>query len=230
MQIVSIIEKEWLNGIKHFSTKVKVNANMYYMAYKDQLILTGELDDVGAPIRKNSGDSYRLGLEIDATVAVLNNLIIRPNVTISTNKNKDFFFKRDGVLTSLGNTNIAFSPGFIAGNIVSFVPMKNLQISFLSKFVGEQYMANIDAEGSKLKSYFTNDLKVSYEIIPKSVFKSIYLSALVSNIFDYKYISNGYFYTYDDDYSNPPAITTIEGAGYYPQAGINFLVGLSLKF
>ena len=217
-------------GLRHVSTKVKVNANMYYMAYKDQLILTGELDDVGAPIRKNSGDSYRLGLEIDATVAVLNNLIIRPNVTISTNKNKDFFFKRDGVLTSLGNTNIAFSPGFIAGNIVSFVPMKNLQISFLSKFVGEQYMANIDAEGSKLKSYFTNDLKVSYEIIPKSVFKSIYLSALVSNIFDYKYISNGYFYTYDDDYSNPPAITTIEGAGYYPQAGINFLVGLSLKF
>ena len=217
-------------GLRHVSTKVKVNANMYYMAYKDQLILTGELDDVGAPIHKNSGDSYRLGLEIDATVAVLNNLIIRPNVTISTNKNKDFFFKRDGVLTSLGNTNIAFSPGFIAGNIVSFVPMKNLQISFLSKFVGEQYMANIDAEGSKLKSYFTNDLKVSYEIIPKSVFKSIYLSALVSNIFDYKYISNGYFYTYDDDYSNPPAITTIEGAGYYPQAGINFLVGLSLKF
>lgn len=217
-------------GLRHVSTKVKVNANMYYMAYKDQLILTGELDDVGAPIRKNSGDSYRLGLEIDATVAVLNNLIIRPNVTISTNKNKDFFFKRDGVLTSLGNTNIAFSPGFIAGNIVSFVPMKNLQISFLSKFVGEQYMANIDAEGSKLKSYFTNDLNVSYEIIPKSVFKSIYLSALVSNIFDYKYISNGYFYTYDDDYSNPPAITTIEGAGYYPQAGINFLVGLSLKF
>ena len=217
-------------GLRHVDSKVKLNANIYYMAYKDQLIVTGALDDVGAPIRENSGDSYRLGVELDATISILDNLFIRPNVTVSTNKNKDFFFKRDGVLTSLGNTNIAFSPDFIAGNIVSFVPMTNLQISFLSKFVGEQYMANIDAKGSKLKSYFTNDLNVSYEIIPKSVFKSIYLSALVSNIFDYKYISNGFFYTYDDDYTNPPAIATIEGAGYYPQAGINFLVGMTLKF
>lgn len=217
-------------GLRHVDSKIKLNANIYYMAYKDQLIVTGALDDVGAPIRENSGDSYRLGVELDATISILDNLFIRPNATISANKNKDFFFKRDGVLTSLGNTNIAFSPDFIAGNIVSFVPMKNLQISFLSKFVGEQYMANIDAEGSKLKSYFTNDLNVSYEIVPRSVFKSIYLSALVNNIFDYKYISKGFFYTFDDDESNPPAIATIEGAGYYPQAGINFLVGLTLKF
>ena len=217
-------------GLRHNSEKLKLNANVYYMAYKDQLILTGELDDVGAPIRKNSGDSYRLGLELDATIAVLDNLIIRPNMTISTNKNKDFYFTRDGVLTALGNTDIAYSPDFIAGNIITFLPTTNFQVSFLSKFVGEQYMGNIDSEGSKLKSYFVNDLNVSYEFKPKSVFKSILLTGLVNNIFDYKYISNGYFYTYDDDYSNPPAVTTIEGAGYYPQAGINFLVGLTLKF
>lgn len=217
-------------GLRHVDTKVKFNANLYYMAYKDQLIVTGAIDDVGAPVRENSGDSYRLGLEIDATIAILDNVFIRPNATISTNKNKDFFFKRDGVLTALGNTNIAFSPDFIAGNSVSFIPVKNFQISFLSKFVGEQYMANIDSKGSKLKSYFTNDLNLSYEFIPKAVFKSIYLSALVNNIFDYKYVSNGFFFTYEDDYSNPPAVKTIEGAGYYPQAGINFLIGLTLKF
>jgi iron complex outermembrane receptor protein len=84
------------------------------------LILTGALDDVD--IRENSGDSYRLGLELDATIAVLDNLIIRPNMTISSNKNKDFFFSRDGVLTALGNTNIAYSPDFIAGNIITFLP------------------------------------------------------------------------------------------------------------
>jgi iron complex outermembrane receptor protein len=72
-------------------------------------------------------------------------------------------------------------------------------------------------------------LNFSYEFKPKSVFKAIVLNGLVNNIFDYKYISNGYFYTYDDDFSNPPAVTTIEGAGYYPQAGINFLLGLTLK-
>jgi iron complex outermembrane receptor protein len=217
-------------GLRHSSEKVKFNANLYYMGYKDQLILTGALDDVGAPIRKNSGDSYRLGLEIDATVAVLDNLIIRPNVTLSTNKNKDFFFTRDGVLTALGNTNIAYSPDIIVGNVITFLPKNNVQISFLSKFVGEQYMGNIDSEGSKLRSYFVNDLNASYEIKPKSVFKVIVLSVLVNNIFDYKYVSNGYFYTFDDDYSNPPAVKTIEGAGYYPQAGINFLAGLTLKF
>lgn len=217
-------------GLRHTTEKVKFNANIYYMAYKDQLILTGALDDVGSPIRKNSGDSYRLGLEIDATIAVLDNLFIRPNMTISTNKNKDFYFQRDGVLTSLGNTNIAYSPDFIAGNIITFLPVKKLQVSFLSKIVGEQYMGNIDSEGSKLKAYYTSDLSISYELKPKSVFESILFSGLVNNIFDYKYVSNGYFYTYDDDYSNPPAITTIEGAGYYPQAGINFLVGITLKF
>jgi iron complex outermembrane receptor protein len=217
-------------GLRHNTAKVKLNANVYYMAYKDQLILTGELDDVGAPIRKNSGDSYRLGLEVDATIALSDKLIIRPNFTISSNKNKDFRFERDGVLTALGNTNIAYSPNFIAGNIVTFLPVTNFQVSFLSKIVGEQYMGNIDSEGSKLKSYFVNDLNVSYEFTPKSVFKSILLTGLVNNIFDYSYVSNGYFYTYDDNYSDPNQITTIEGAGYYPQAGINFLVGLTLKF
>jgi iron complex outermembrane receptor protein len=217
-------------GLRHNTAKVKLNANVYYMAYKDQLILTGALDDVGAPVRKNSGDSYRLGLELDATIAVLDNLIIRPNITISTNKNKDFRFERDGVLTALGNTNIAYSPNFIAGNILTFLPLSNFQVSLLSKIVGEQYMGNIDSEGSKLNSYFVNDLNISYEFKPKSVFKSILLTGLVNNIFDYKYVSNGYFYTYDDNWSDPNQITTIEGAGYYPQAGINFLVGLTLKF
>jgi iron complex outermembrane receptor protein len=216
-------------GLRHASSKVKLNANVYYMAYKDQLILTGELDDVGSPIRENSGDSYRLGLEVDATISVLDNLILRPNVTISTNKNKDFHFEKDGVLTPLGNTNIAYSPNFIAGNILTFIPVSNFQVSFLSKIVGEQYMANIDAEGSKLDSYFVNDLNFSYEFKPNSIFKSIVLTGLVNNIFDYKYESNGYFYTYDDNWSNANQITTIEGAGYYPQAGINFLIGLTLK-
>jgi iron complex outermembrane recepter protein len=217
-------------GLRHAASKVKFNANVYYMAYKDQLILTGELDDVGSPIRKNSGDSYRLGLEIDAAVSVLDNLIIRPNMTISTNKNKDFRFERDGNLEFLGKTNIAYSPNFIAGNIVTYMPANNFQVSLLSKIVGEQYMGNIDSEESKLKSYFVNDLSFSYEIKPNSIFKSILLSGLVNNIFDYKYVSNGYFYTYDDNWSDPNQITTIEGAGYYPQAGINFLVGLTLKF
>jgi iron complex outermembrane receptor protein len=217
-------------GWRHGSEKVKFNANAYYMKYQDQLVLTGELNDVGSPIRTNSGDSYRLGIELDATLQLSEKWILQPNVTLSQNKNNDFYFTRDGVLQNLGNTNIAYSPDIVAGNRLSFIPVKDFQISLLSKFVGEQYMANVDSEGSKLKSYFVNDFNVSYEFRPKTIFKSILVSALVNNVFNLKYVSNGFFYTYDDDYSNPPAIKTIEGAGYYPQAGINFLMGLSLMF
>jgi len=217
-------------GWRYNTPKVRLNINGYFMQYKDQLVLTGELNDVGAPIRENSGNSYRLGLEIDAALYISEKWILRPNMTLSTNKNQDFVFQRDGTLQELGDTNIAFSPNVIVGNAITFLPIKNLQVSFLTKFVGEQYMGNIDSETSKLDSYAVNDLSISYEIKTNSIFKSVIFSGLVNNIFDYEYESNGFFYTYDDDYSNPPAITTIEGAGYYPQAGINFLAGLTLKF
>ena len=217
-------------GWRYNSAKAKININAYWMKYQDQLVLTGGLNDVGAPIRQNSGKSYRLGIELDAALYLSDNWILRPNATISSNKNQDFVFERDGVLQNLGDTDIAFSPNVILANALTFLPVKNMQISLLSKFVGEQYMGNIDSNGSKLDSYAVNDLSVSYEFKPKSVFKSIILTGLVNNIFDYKYESNGYFYTFDDDYSNPGSVQTIEGAGYYPQAGINFLAGLTLLF
>lgn len=217
-------------GWRHSTPKFKLNTNLYYMRYQDQLVLTGEISDVGAPIRANSGDSYRLGLEVDATVAIGNKLLIRPNVALSTNKNVDFYFQRDGSLQDLGNTNIAFSPQVVAGNMFTYLPTTNLQLSLLSKFVGEQYMGNIDSDESKLDSYFLNDININYTIPFNKIFDSIVISALVNNVFDVKYISNGYFYTYDDNWSDPSSVTTIETAGYYPQAGINFLTGVTLNY
>lgn len=217
-------------GWRYSTPKAKLNINGYYMQYKDQLVLTGELNDVGAPIRENSGDSFRLGVEIDAALYLSEKFILRPNMTLSMNKNKDFVFQRDGVLENLGDTNIAFSPNVIFGNAITFLPIKNMQVTFLSKYVGEQYMGNIDSKVSKLDGYAVNDLNFSYEIQTQSIFKSIVISALVNNIFDYEYESNGFFYTFDDNWTNPTEIKTMEGAGYYPQAGTNFLVGLTLKF
>ena len=217
-------------GWRYNSEKAKVNINAYWMKYQDQLVLTGGLNDVGSPIRANSGKSYRLGIEMEAIIVLSEKFLLRPNVTISSNKNQDFVFERDGVLQNLGDTDIAFSPNVIAANAVTFLPIKNMQISLLTKFVGEQYMGNIDSKGSKLESYAVNDLSVSYEFKPKSVFKSILITGLLNNIFDYKYESNGYFYTYDDEDATSGDITTYEGAGYYPQAGINFLAGLTLLF
>ena len=123
-----------------------------------------------------------------------------------------------------------FSPNFVFGNQLVFMPNNNFQISFLSKFISEQYMGNIDSDNSKLDAYFVSDLNVSYEWKINKGLKSMVFSALVNNLFNLEYESNGYFYTYDDDFSNPGTISTIEGAGFFPQAGINFLAGITLKF
>jgi len=199
-------------GWRYQSEKVQFNSNLYYMAYKDQLILTGNLDDVGNPIRSNSEKSYRLGLEVDMTIALSDQFIIRPNFTLSNNKNLNLAVAGQ----NYGTTHIAYSPSVIAGNIIVYKASKSLNISLLQKYVGEQFMNNIELPAAKLANYFVNDLNVSYEIKPKSVFKSILVTGLVNNILDKKYVSNGYMY---DVYPY-----------YYPQAGINFLLGLSLKF
>lgn len=221
---------DWELGWRYISPDVQVNTNLYYMKYQDQLVLTGELNDVGAPLRANVGDSYRLGLEVDAQVRFSDTFTWRPNLTLSTNKNRDFLFQRDGVLQNLGNTNIAYSPDIIAGNLITYSPAEAFQISLLSKYVGKQYMGNIDAESSVLDAYTQTDLNFQYEIPFNGFLKSIVFSGLVNNLFDADIVSNGYFFTFDDDFSNPGVITTIEGAGYYPQAGINFLLGATLNF
>ena len=199
-------------GWRYVAEKVQFNTNVYYMAYKDQLILTGNLDDVGAPIRSNSEKSYRLGLEVDATIALTSQLIIRPNFTLSANKNKDLAVEGK----DYGTTDIAYSPSIIAGNILVYTPIENLHISWLQKFVGEQYMNNIELPAAKLADYFVNDLNVAYTFKPKSIFKEIIVTGLVNNFLDKKYVSNGYMY---DIYPY-----------YYPQAGINFLAGVTLRF
>ena len=217
-------------GWRTASEAISVNTNLFYMNYKDQLVLTGAIDDVGAPIRATSGKSYRLGLEIDADIQILKGLKLVPNAAFSTNKNIDFVTSKDGSLVNLGNTNTSFSPEIIIGNQIRYSLLKKLQFGLLSKFVGEQYMGNVDSETSKLDSYFVHDFNVVYTLTDIPVVKSIVFTALVNNIFNKKYVSNGYFYTYDDDFSVPGEITTIEGAGYYPQAEINFLLGATIKF
>lgn len=227
-------ESEKLNdfelGWRYVTSNMQVSTNAYFMNYKNQLVLTGQLNDVGAPLRKNIGDSYRLGLEIDANIKLGDKFQWSPNIALSANKNKDFNFERDGVVQNLGATNIAFSPDVVIGNRFTYYPTENLQFSFLSKYVGKQYMGNIDAQGSVLDAYSQSDLNIQYVIDCDSFIKSITLSGLVNNIFNQENVTNGYFFTYDDDFSNPGTITTIEGAGYYPQAGTNFLIGATVNF
>ena len=200
------------------------------MLYNEQLVLTGELDDVGSPIRTNSGSSYRLGVEAEASIKLSKDFSINSNITLSSNKNKEILSQFDGQIFNFGKTNISFSPKIITSNTVVFTPNTNFTISLLSKYVGKQYMSNTDAVNSILDSYFVNNLNFSYKIISNTIFNEIIISGLINNVFDKEYISNGYYYTYDDTWSNPGQVKTLDGAGYYPQATRNFLLGLSLKF
>lgn len=196
-------------GWRHENKKIKWNVNAYYMNYNNQLILTGELDDVGNPIRTNTDRSYRLGCEIELGFQLTKMLVYQGNVTYSKNIIKGTNGEAD--------KQIAFSPALISGNMLRFQPNKRFSVSWLQKYVGEQYLNNNETKEGKLSSYATHDLNISWELVPKKIFRSVLFSALANNIFDKKYVSNGVDY----------------GGGaiyYYPQAGFNFLVGLTLSF
>ena len=220
-------ELGWRYNDENFS----FNSNLYFMNYSNQLVLTGKIDDVGAPIRATSGNSYRLGLEIDSDIKINQNFSIRTNAAISSNKNRDFKASINGNLENLGNTPISFSPNLIVGNILTYETNEKLQFSFLSKYVGKQYMSNLNSNITNqdiLESYFTSDINLGYTIETKRGFTSIVINAIINNIFNKKYVDRGYYYTYDYPDNNGNIITG-DGAGYYPQATTNFLIGISFK-
>ena len=236
---VGLTTPETLNdyelGWRLKTENIKLNTNVYYMDYKNQFVLTGAINDVGAPIRATSGSSFRLGAEIDADIRVSDQLSVQSNATISSNKNRDFYLTKDGITTpkSLGNTDLSFSPDVILGNMITYRPVENLQFSFLTKYVGKQFMSNFSSNISSndvLDSYVTSDINFVYELETEKIFKAIVFTALINNLFNETYVDRGYYYTYDDTWSNSSTTTTLDGAGYYPQATRNFLIGVTLKF
>lgn len=193
-------------GWRHKSSKFQWSTNMYYMLYRNQLLLTGELDEVGNPIRANTDKSYRLGLEIEALYQLTTKLSLQFSLTKSLNVIND----RDK------QKQIAYSPSLIGASMLCYEPFQNFKLIWLQKHVGQQYLDNSESTVSRLPSYTVNDFNIAYELKPKSIFKSIAFTGLVNNFMDKKYVSNGYMYGIDPY--------------YFPQAGINFLVGMTLKF
>ncbi|MGB0279230.1 MAG: TonB-dependent receptor [Flavobacteriaceae bacterium] len=206
-----------------------VNANLYYMGYKNQLVLTGAIDNVGAPIRENAGDSYRRGIELDAGWAFAPNWSWQANLSWSKNRNKNKEFERNGKKEFLGDTHLSYSPSLIASDQLTYA-RDSWSISLVSKFVGEQYMGNIDAELSKLESYSVQDILFQAVVLNKPNAPRLDVNIHVYNIFNEVYTSNGYYGTYVDNWTTPGVKTTLEYVGYYPQAGRHFLAGLTLKF
>ena len=216
-------------GWNFTSEKFYFSSNLYYMKYKNQLVLTGSIDDVGTPIRDNSGESYRKGIEIESAYVLSDKINISGNMSFSKNKNVDYVTNLNGQSVNLGDTEISFSPKLISSVQISYDPSSNFNISLLNKFVGEQYMSNTESDFSRLDSYTTTDLSIKYKFDKTSLLSDIVVTAMINNIFNVEYVSNGYYYTYDDTWSDPNLITTIEGTGYFPQATRNFLLGITLK-
>lgn len=194
------------------------------MDYNDQLVLTGERDDVGYYIRANVGESYRAGIEFDGVFYINDYFTIKPNITFSSNKNNDYLTQFDGSLQNFGKTDISFSPNLIFGNSIEFKMNDKTLLFFNTKYVGKQYMSNTNLESSVLASYLVNDLGINHSFSIPGFSDDSELKLLINNLFNQKYESYGGHYFYDIDNK------TYSGAYFYPMAEINFLIGLDFNF
>ncbi len=219
-------------GIEKRNSRFQAGATFYYMLYKDQLVLTGEINDVGAYTRANVPHSYRAGIELQGGYVFGKRLNATANLTLSRNKIRAFTEYLDAydadfewtgqTAVSHAHTDIAFAPSIIGAATINFLPAKNIEFSLLNKYVGKQYLDNTQDERRKLDAFFTQDLRLILSFNNK-LFRDWNITGQVNNILNRKYEPNGYTYSY-----------TVAGSVtadnyYFPMAGTNFMIGLNIK-
>lgn len=212
-------------------------ANLYYMMYKDQLVKTGELTDVGYSVMENVPNSYRAGAELAFGIKPAKWLKVDVNTTLSKNIIKDYtnyailtdkpYGDETGLTVSeyVGKTTISYSPSVIAGGKLSVMPTNGLTLSWIAKFVGKQYLDNTENSGRMLDSYLVNNFSVDYRFKTKGV-KTVYVQGMVNNILNNEYSANAWVYRTRYQSGDPEYV----GIGYYPQAPINFAIKLGVEF
>jgi iron complex outermembrane recepter protein len=229
-------EKETLHdfeaGIEKRTSKFHAGATVYYMLYKDQLVLTGKINDVGAYTRINVPDSYRAGIELQGGYVFTDWLNAVANLSFSRNKIKSFTEYLDDydanwewigqAAVEHKKTDIAFSPSVVGAATINILPVKNLEISLLGKYVGSQYLDNTQNEARKLNAFYTQDARVILTLKNK-LFKEWNIIGQVNNLLNKKYEPNGYTYSYVLDGS------TMADNYYFPMAGTNFMAGVNIK-
>ena len=220
---------DWELGYERKHRIYSFGVNAYWMIYQNQLVLNGRVNDVGAYIRENVDQSYRLGIEVMTSINILKNLSLNANFTWSRNRILNFTEYVDDYdnggqqVIEHGETEISFSPNYIANAVLTYRPIKNLDIAFITQYVGEQFLDNTSNRDRMLNDYVTNNFRVHYNIKWK-FFKEIGVGVQLNNIFNQFYESNGYTFSYIAG-----GETTTENF-YYPQAGFNFMTMLTLKF
>lgn len=221
--------RNWELGYNYKSPAFNISANYYYMCYKNQLVLTGEINDVGAPIMVNVDKSFRTGIELQAAVKITPSLHWHGNTTLSINKIKDFTEYVDNWDTwgqetyELGTTDLAFSPNATANSRFSYSPVNNLEFSLVSSYIGKQYIDNTSNNDRALDGWFVNNFNAEY-LVNTKLFEEITLRLMVNNLFNEKFESNAWVYSYI--YEGQRA----KMDGYFPQAGTHFMFGIDFKF
>jgi len=218
---------EW--GYRWATPEIQVQSNLFYMHYTDQLVLTGAIDEVGAPIRANVGRSYRTGWETQVNWAPNTQWSWQSSLSLSRHRNQEYVEAWNGGVRTLSDTPIALSPEVVASSIWVWTPDARSRVQLAAQHVGTQYLGNTQSEVGLLPAYTQWDLVASKIFTPAYGPKTT-LSLMVNNLLNRELVTNGYYYTYDDTWSVPGVTTTVEGAGFYPQAGRHFLVGLEMAW
>jgi iron complex outermembrane receptor protein len=216
------------SGIERNGLDYSWGANLYYMRYRDQLVLTGRINDVGAYTRTNIPKSYRAGVELqgslkfNAWVNASGNLAIGRNRVLNFSEFIDDYDNGGQKVNNYDATAIAFSPGVVGAATINFIPAKKLEFTLSSKYVGKQYLDNTQNEGRKLDPFYVQDARLIYTINGKWQ-KEVNITGQVNNVFGKKYEPNGYTYNYISGGQ------VLVNNYYFPMAGINFLIALNIN-
>jgi iron complex outermembrane receptor protein len=217
------------------NSRYSIDANYYFMDYKNQLVLTGQLNDVGSPLRTNIKDSYRTGVELAGLINLNEFVEISSNLTLSRNKIKNYtetvyvynadYVPENIIENNYAQTDISFSPQVISAHKIEVQPLKGLKAALLYKTVSKQFLDNTSNEGRKINAYQVLDFRVRYTL-KQAFMRELEFAVLVNNVLNKKYEANGY--TFSEMYTGDP--TRYDYNYYYPQATRNFLVSVGLKF
>jgi len=216
------------SGYRYKGYNLIVNANAYYMHYTDQLVLTGQINDVGDYTRTNVDISHRSGIELESGYRLSKQLSVMGNATFSNNKIKEFnefvtnydIGGQDTIAHT--NTDLAFSPNIVASVGLQYEPLEDLTINFSGKHVGDQFLDNTSTETRKLNAYTTFNLQMGYTL-EGLLFEEMTFGLLVNNIFNELYENNGYTWGYI--YGGERTVENF----YYPQAGRNLMLRVLIK-
>ena len=210
--------------------------NIFYMDYKDQLVLTGKLSDVGYPLMINVENSYRAGIEIMGGFMPTSWLRWDANLTLSRNRIMNFVEYVDlfdsnwefvgQVENQLGETDISFSPAVVGSSQIRFQVTKDFGVSIISKYVGSQYIDNTSSSDRQLDAYLVNNLKIDYKLNLKGT-KGLNFQLMVNNILNEQYIANGWVWR---AVFNDGVTPEYREDGFFPQAGINFMGRFVVEF